>query len=130
MSRERSKRRYPRAARWLKILNIGSKHEPIQARRIGVFTRGRKWVRRNPTRALLATSLVALIAAASWIIWKSEFIRSPAATGIAVLPFENLSDDKEHVFFADGVQDDILIKLAKIADLKVISREQRHAVSR
>src|SRR5437016_3357265 len=41
---------------------------------------------------------------------------------IAVLPFENLSDDKEHAFFADGIQDDILIKLAKIADLKVISR--------
>ena len=41
---------------------------------------------------------------------------------IAVLPFENLSDDKEHTFFADGVQDDILTKLAKIADLKVISR--------
>ena len=39
-----------------------------------------------------------------------------------MLPFENLSDDKEHAFFADGVQDDILTKLAKIADLKVISR--------
>src|SRR5207244_1600364 len=35
---------------------------------------------------------------------------------------ENLSDDKEHAFFADGVQDDILTKLAKVADLKVISR--------
>ena len=43
-------------------------------------------------------------------------------TGIAVLPFENLSDEKEHAFFADGVQDDILTKLGKIADLKVISR--------
>src|SRR5262249_53454610 len=41
---------------------------------------------------------------------------------IAVLPFENLSDEKEHAFFADGVQDDILTKLAKVADLKVISR--------
>jgi TolB-like protein/Tfp pilus assembly protein PilF len=41
---------------------------------------------------------------------------------IAVLPFENLSDEKEHSFFADGVQDDILTKLAKVADLKVISR--------
>ena len=41
---------------------------------------------------------------------------------IAVLPFENLSDDKAHPFFADGVQDDILTKLAKVADLKVISR--------
>jgi TolB-like protein/Tfp pilus assembly protein PilF len=49
-------------------------------------------------------------------------IRQPLTTGIAVLPFENLSDDKEHAFFADGVQDDILIKLAKIGDLKVISR--------
>ena len=39
-----------------------------------------------------------------------------------MLPFENLSDDKEHAFFADGVQDDVLIKLAKIADLKVMSR--------
>jgi TolB-like protein/Tfp pilus assembly protein PilF len=41
---------------------------------------------------------------------------------IAVLPFENLSDENEHSFFADGVQDDILTKLAKVADLKVISR--------
>ena len=64
----------------------------------------------------------ALAAAASWIIWKSEFIRQPVTTGIAVLPFENLGDEKEHAAFADGVQDDILTKLAKIADLKVISR--------
>jgi serine/threonine-protein kinase len=41
---------------------------------------------------------------------------------IAVLPFENLSDEKEHAVFADGVQDDVLTKLAKLADLKVISR--------
>src|SRR5262249_26976810 len=41
---------------------------------------------------------------------------------IAVLPFENLSSDKENAFFADGVQDEILTDLAKIADLKVISR--------
>jgi TolB-like protein/cytochrome c-type biogenesis protein CcmH/NrfG len=41
---------------------------------------------------------------------------------IAVLPFENLSDDKSAAYFADGVQDEILTKLASIADLKVISR--------
>jgi TolB-like protein/Flp pilus assembly protein TadD len=41
---------------------------------------------------------------------------------IAVLPFENLSDDKENAFFTDGVQDEILTNLAKVADLKVISR--------
>jgi serine/threonine protein kinase len=47
---------------------------------------------------------------------------SPPEKSIAVLPFENLSNDKEGAFFADGVQDDILTKLAKIRDLKVISR--------
>jgi TolB-like protein len=46
----------------------------------------------------------------------------PVPAGIAVLPFENLSADPENAFFADGVQDEILNDLAKIADLKVISR--------
>jgi len=41
---------------------------------------------------------------------------------IAVLPFENLSDEKENAYFADGIQDDILTNLSKISDLKVISR--------
>src|SRR5438874_2341931 len=52
----------------------------------------------------------------------SQVNRQPLATGIAVLPFENLSEQKEDAAFADGVQDDILTKLAKIGDLKVISR--------
>ncbi len=43
-------------------------------------------------------------------------------TGIAVLPFENLNDQKESGAFVDGLQDDILTKPAKIAELKVISR--------
>src|SRR5947209_2400348 len=116
------KRRYASALALAEDLERWLKHEPIRARRTGLVTRGRKWVRRNPTSALLAASLVALAAAAGWIVWKSDFTQHPLATGIAVLPFENLSDDKEHAYFADGVQDDILIKLAKIADLKVISR--------
>src|SRR5262245_36427509 len=50
--------------------------------------------------------------------------KSPAidAKSIAVLPFENLSSDKENAYFTDGVQDEILTHLAKVADLKVISR--------
>src|SRR5881392_2998599 len=116
------KHRYSSALALAEDLERWLKHEPILARRTGIFARGKKWVRRNPTGALLAGSLVALATAAGWIVWKSEFIRHPLTTGIAVLPFENLSDEKEHAFFADGVQDDILIKLAKIADLKVISR--------
>ena len=80
-------------------------------------------MRRNPTSALLAASLIALAAAAGWIVWKSELIRQPVTTGIAVLPFENLSEQREDAAaFVDGVQDDILTKLARIADLKVISR--------
>src|SRR4029077_2876275 len=44
------------------------------------------------------------------------------AKSIAVLPFDNLSDEKQNAYFTDGVQDEILTDLAKIADLKVISR--------
>jgi TolB-like protein/Tfp pilus assembly protein PilF len=117
-----SQRRYPSALALAEDIERWLKHEPIQARRAGVFTRGRKWVRRNPTSALLAASLVALAATAGWIVWKSEMIRHPVTAGIAVLPFENLSEQKEQTAFADGVQDDILTKLAKIGDLKVISR--------
>jgi TolB-like protein/Tfp pilus assembly protein PilF len=47
---------------------------------------------------------------------------SPPAKSIAVLPFDNLSDDKQNHYFTDGVQDEILSDLAKVADLKVISR--------
>src|SRR2546430_2172958 len=45
-----------------------------------------------------------------------------APAGIAVLPFENLSDEKENAFFAEDMQDEILTNLARVADLKVISR--------
>ena len=56
----------------------------------------------------------------------TQNLSQPAAAvvekSIAVLPFENLSDEKENAYFADGVQDEILTHLAKIADLKIISR--------
>src|SRR5437868_6339011 len=116
------KRRYSSALALAEDLERWLKHQPIQARHTGVFARGGKWVRRNPTSALLVASLVGLAAAAGWILWKSEMIRQPLTTGIAVLPFENLDEQKEQTAFADGVQDDILTKLAKIGDLKVISR--------
>jgi len=116
------KRRYSSALALAEDLERWLKHEPIHARRVGILTRGKKWVQRNPTGTLLTASLITLAAATTWIIWKSELLHHPLTTGIAVLPFENLSDEKEHEFFADGVQDDILTKLGKIADLKVISR--------
>src|SRR5262245_55825673 len=116
------KRRYSSALALGEDLERWSKHEPIQARRTGVISQGKKWVRRNPTIAALIMVSLALIVAVAMITWKSDLLRHAPTTGIAVLPFNNLSNDKEDATFADGIQDDLLTKLAKIADLKVISR--------
>jgi TolB-like protein/Tfp pilus assembly protein PilF len=115
-------RRYASALALAEDLERWLKHEPIQARRTGLFARGKKWVRRKPAIAAVITLSLALVATVGVIVWKSDLFRRPAAAGIAVLPFENLSNDREDASFADGVQDDLLTKLAKIADLKVISR--------
>ena len=115
-------RRYFSALALAEDLERWLKHEPIQARRTGVVGRGKKWLQRNPTIAAVMTLSLALIAAVGVIVWKSDLFRRPATAGIAVLPFENLSNDREDASFADSVQDDVLTKLAKIADLKVISR--------
>src|SRR6516164_9797855 len=123
------KGRYQSAGALADDLEHWLRHEPIQARRTGVFTRGQKWVRRNPTSAALVASLIALGAAVAVMFWERGSPHPvPIGNGslpsksIAVLPFENLSADPENAFFADGVQDEILNDLAKIADLKVISR--------
>jgi TolB-like protein len=116
------KRRYSSALALAEDLERWLRHEPIQARRTGVFGRGKKWLQRNPTAAGIIVLSLALIAAVDVIVWKTDLFRRPTAAGIAVLPFENLSNDREDASFADGVQDDLLTKLAKIADLKVISR--------
>src|SRR5213595_3086372 len=117
------KRRYSSALALAEDLEHWLKHEPIQARHTGIFVRSRKWVRRNPSIAVMAAMLLALAVPLGVMVWKSEFPRPPLTTGIAVLPFENLSEQREDAAaFVDGVQDDILTKLARIADLKVISR--------
>src|SRR5436189_4716116 len=90
------KRRYPSALALAEDLERWLKHEPIRARHTGVFARGTKWVRRNPSSALFAASLVALAAATGWIVWKIDLIRQPITTGLAVLQFEDLSQDKEN----------------------------------
>jgi len=72
------------------------------------------------SRLALASAVTALAIASTWIVWKSEFFRHPK--GIAVLPFENLSRDPDNAYLAEGIQDEILTRLSKIADLKVISR--------
>jgi hypothetical protein len=108
-------RRYSSALALAEDLERWLKHEPIRARRTGIFTRGRKWVRRNPTSALLAASLVALAAAIGALAlalpfyWHRNLPTSlPPEKSIAVLPFENLGKDEENAYFAGGVQDEIL----------------------
>jgi TolB-like protein/Tfp pilus assembly protein PilF len=69
-----------------------------------------------------------LLAVVAILIFQRVHLKVPTPTSsipeksIAVLPFQNLSKDEENAFFTDGVQDEILTDLAKIADLKVISR--------
>ena len=53
---------------------------------------------------------------------KASYFSPAPEKSIAVLPFQNLSNEEENAYFADGVQDEILTNLARIADLKVISR--------
>ena len=92
----------------------------IQARPAGLTTRMWHWTRRNPAIAGLAAASVALVVSLSAIVWREHIPRLP--NGLAVLPFENLSADPENAYFADGIQQEILSRLSKIGDLKVISR--------
>src|SRR5947208_14600289 len=76
--------------------------------------------RRRNVIMLVATGVI--ISAAAGFFLLPRAIARKLDKSIAVLPFENLSDDKENAFFADGMQDDILTNLSKIGELKVISR--------
>ena len=115
-------RRYASALALAEDLERWLRHEPILARRTGLLLRGKKWLQRNPAVAVAVASLAGLAATMGVVIWKSTLTRPLPTTGIAVLPFENLSEEKANAYFADGIQDEILTRLSKIGDLKVISR--------
>jgi len=76
----------------------------------------------------LRRNVITLVAAGVIVSAAAGFFLLPRVSAhkvdksIAVLPFESLSDEKENAYFADGIQDDVLTKLSKIGDLKVISR--------
>ncbi len=77
--------------------------------------------RRRNVIMLVATGVI-LSAIAGFFLLPRISSAHKIDKSIAVLPFENLSDDKENAYFADGIQDDVLTNLSKIGDLKVISR--------
>ena len=91
------------------------------------FVRSRMAIVSVLALAILALGLTAILLQKKTHEPKPTAINEPSATvlppkSIAVLPFESLSEDKNNAYFAEGVQDEILTRLAKLADLKVISR--------
>jgi len=123
------KRRYSSALALADDLEHWLRHEPIRAKRSGFFTHARKWMQRNPSIAVMTAMFLAFAVPLGVMIWKGQTERPPLASSpppeksIAVLPFENLSGDPDNAYFADGIQEEILTRLASIADLKVISRK-------
>ena len=83
---------------------------------------------RKPVLIIAACLTVAALAVAAFLFWQRHEPKTSAGTlgipekSIAVMPFENLSRDPDNAYFADGIQDEILTRLSKIADIKVISR--------
>jgi eukaryotic-like serine/threonine-protein kinase len=82
------------------------------------------WLRwlRSPVAVTLALAAGAFVLVSSFLWWRNATVKSAPAKSIAVLPFANLSQDAQDAYLADGIQDEILSDLAKVADLKVISR--------
>ena len=103
---------------------------PIIARRVLPPVRAWRWSKRNPKLAAATAAAVFSAMAAAFLFFSHTGLaplsgfdsRLPLEKSIAVLPFENLSRDPDNAYFAEGIQDEILTRLSKIADLKVISR--------
>src|SRR5262249_35633568 len=96
--------------------------EKLKAARVAAAAR-----RKRAAYRWLSLGMVSLLAVITVIGFLLFHYRRPVEVpvpekSIAVLPFENRSEDKANAYFADGIQDEILTRLSKIADLKVISR--------
>ncbi len=80
----------------------------------------RQW----PKRLALVVAGLVLVLGVSAVLWRGSWDKKAPVSqkSIAVLPFDNRSEEKTNAYFADGIQDEILTRLSKIADLKVISR--------
>lgn len=117
------------ALRWVIILLlIGFPISLILAWAFDVTPQGIRPTPSAPSGQRRKRNIVALVGIGVVVSAAAGFFLLPRASAhkldksIAVLPFDNFSDDKENAYFADGIQDDILTNLSKIGDLKVISR--------
>ena len=113
--------RYHSAQDFLNALKSYRREMEVTAELERRTTSARSWLRRAPVTLSVAV-LAALLAFAFFWYRIPAPNNPPLGKSIAVLPFENLSKDEENAFFAGGVQDEILTDLARVADLKVISR--------
>src|SRR3954467_6354207 len=110
------------------LLLIGFPTALILAWAFDVTPQGIRATKATAADTHLRRNMVILIATGVIVSAAAGFFLLPRASAgkidksIAVLPFQNLSDEKENAYFADGIQDDILTNLSKIGDLKVISR--------
>jgi TolB-like protein/Tfp pilus assembly protein PilF len=105
----------------ISIVNLYTKElgNPNPPRLKRAETEERRRRRRNAF-LLVGSGIAALFVAGLFLLPRASARKVDKS--IAVLPFQNLSDDKDNAYFADGIQDDVLTNLSKIGDLKVISR--------
>jgi TolB-like protein len=115
--------------RWMVVLLlVGFPIALILAWAYDVTPQGIRATEKTAAETHLRRNVVLLVATGVIVSAAAGFFLLPRASArkidksIAVLPFQNLSDEKENAYFADGMQDDILTNLSKIGDLKVISR--------
>jgi serine/threonine-protein kinase len=119
------KRRYPSALALAEDLERWLARLPVVARPVSPLIRAWRWARRNPK--LLATGAACLLLGAA-VIWffRDEFFRAspfnPPEKSIAVLPFIDLSQTRDQEYFCDGMSEEILDALAKVEELRVVSR--------
>ena len=101
--------------------------EPVVAHHPTLAYRAKCLVKRNRSRLVASAAVVIVLAGVLFAFWarSQQDVREAAGIAeksIAVLPFQNLSSDPDNAYFADGIQDEVLTRLAKIEDLRVISR--------
>jgi serine/threonine protein kinase/Tfp pilus assembly protein PilF len=113
--------RYRSAAALAEDLDRYASGRMIAARRAGSAIRIQRWAKRNPIIAGLS-AVAALLLVSLLMVLSNRGSAIETRRSIAVLPFESFGDEKENAYFADGVQDQVLTDLTKVADLKVISR--------
>jgi eukaryotic-like serine/threonine-protein kinase len=124
--RKKPEMRYATAADLSADIRRHLAREPVVARHPTLGYRAKCLVKRNRSRLVASAAVVIVLAGVLFAFWTffllPRAVRETIDKSVAVLPFQNLSSDPENAYFADGIQEEVLTRLTKIGDLKVISR--------